>query len=648
MRRVQKYGKQSVAVVLLLFLFSFAFQGPALGEEKSDQAPGLITMNFKDVDLGVLIKFISDLTQKNFVVDPAVKGRVTILSPRKVSVGEAYKVFLSVLEVNGFTAVPAGQVVKIIKASEAKGKGVETFFGKGTRAPTDRIITQLYPLRYADSSNLAKLLKPLVPRTGLLIPYAETNTLIIIDVFSNIERLLRIIRQLDVEGVEETAIFMLQYARAEKLVPKLKEIFLQKRGRKLMRSRVKMISDERTNALIVVAPPKIMADIRMLVGRLDQKEAKPRATIHIYSLQNAVAEDLVKVLSQIPGKGAEKKKGGAPLVSKNVQISADKATNTLVIIAEPDEYHVLKQIIEKLDIPRTMVYVEALIVEVSTDKALELGVEWRAGNTYNGGYGEGSRGGVWVGGTAGSQGGLNALSTGSLPAGFAAGVVGRAVTLGSVTFPTLGAFIKAVRTDSDFNIISTPQILTLDNEEAVIEVGKTIPFVTRIDQGTSTTDRAIQSFEYKDVGVTLKVTPQINSQDLVRLNLEESVKTVLETTALGGTVLAPTTAFRSAKTTITVRDGETAVIGGLIEKQMNRGKTQVPCLGGLPFMGWLFKTTSDRDIKTNLLVFLTPHIVKNEGTAKDLYKKKRGLIDREQMKADKREQSEILRQKGFR
>lgn len=477
---MQKYGKQSAMLVLLFFLFSFVFQGPALGKKKPAHAPRLITMNFKDVDLGVLIKFISDLTQKNFVVDPAVKGRVTILSPRKVSVAEAYKVFLSVLEVNGFTAVPAGEVVKIIKASEAKGKGVETFFGKKTRTPTDRVITQLYPLKYADASNLAKLLKPLVPRTGLLIPYAETNTLIIIDVLSNIDRLIRIIRQLDVEGVEETAVFMLQYARAEKLVPKLKEIFLQKRGRRLIKTRVKMISDERTNALIVVAPPKIMADIRMLVERLDQKEAKPRATIHIYSLQNAVAEDLVKVLSQLPGKGAEKKKGGAPLVSKNVQISADKATNTLVIIAEPDEYRVLKQVIEKLDVPRTMVYVEALIVEVSTDKALELGVEWRAGNTYNGGYGGGSRGGVWVGGTAGSQGGLNALSTGSLPAGFAAGVVGREVTLGSVSFPTLGAFIRAVRTDSDFNIISTPQILTLDNEEAVIEVGKNIPFVTRM------------------------------------------------------------------------------------------------------------------------------------------------------------------------
>lgn len=149
------------------------------------------------------------------------------------------------------------------------------------------------------------------------------------------------------------------------------------------------------------------------------------------------------------------------------------------------------------------------------------------------------------------------------------------------------------------------------------------------------------------MGVTLKVTPQINSRDLVRLKLEESVRTVLETTALGGTVLAPTTAFRSAKTTITVRDGETAVIGGLIEKQMNRGKTQVPCLGGLPFAGWLFKSTSDRDIKTNLMVFLTPHIVKNERTANDLYEKKRGLIDREQRKADKREQSEILRQEGF-
>jgi len=646
MRPNSQNGKRIVLAFFLLFT-SFSLIGPAGGEEQLHKPQGLITMNFKDVDLGVLIKFISDLTEKNFVVDPAVKGRVTILSPRKVSVGEAYKVFLSVLEVNGFTTVPAGKVVKIIKASEARGKGVETIFGKGTRSPSDNIITQLYPLKYADALNLAKLLKPLVPRTGVLIPYADTNTLIIIDVLSNIDRLIKIIKQLDVEGVEETQVFMLEWARAEKLVPKLKEIFLQNQKSRLSKKTVKMISDERTNALIVVTSPKVMADIRMLIGKLDRREAKPRTTIHIYSLQYAVAEDLVKVLSEIPGKGAEKKKGGAPLISKDVQISADKATNSLVIIAEPGEYSTLKEIIEKLDIPRTMVYVEALIVEVSTDKALELGVEWRAGNIYKGGYGQGSDGGVWLGGTAGSTGGLSDLSGGSLPAGFAAGVIGKAVTLGSVTFPTLGAFIKAVRTDSDFNIISTPQILTLDNEEAVIEVGKNIPFVTRIDQGTSTTDRAIQNFEYKDVGVKLTVTPQINREDLVRLKLEESVKTVLESTALGGTVLAPTTAFRSAKTTITVRDGETAVIGGLIEKQMNRGKTQTPCLGGLPIMGWLFKNTTDRDVKTNLMVFLTPHIIKNQATAEGLYKGKRELIDREQMKADSREQTEILRQKGF-
>jgi len=651
-KRPVVYGKGRGVVFLLLlcFLLAGGFASELNASEKKGKAPrkaGLITMNFKDVDLGVLIKFISEITGRNFVVDPAVKGQVTILSPEKVTIDEAYRVFLSVLEVNGFTTVKAGKVIKIIRASEAKGKGVETFFEKGPRGVEDKVITQLYPLKYAAATDLAKLLKPLTAKTGLLIPYQETNTLIVIDVSSNIHRLVRIVDELDVRGVEEIRVFTLEYARAEKLGPKIKEVLQEKGKKRLGKHVLKIIADERTNSLVVLANPKTTTDVQMLIEKLDRRETRPRATIHIYTLENAVAEDLVNVLSEIPGKGAKGKKGKAPLISKEVQISADKATNSLVIIAEPEEYEILEDVIKKLDVPRTMVYVEALIMEVSADRALELGVEWRVGNKYHSGYGTDKRGGVWVGGTAGGGGGLENLASGSLPAGFAAGVVGRAISLGGVTFPSIGAFIKAVRSDSDFNIISTPQILTLDNEEATIEVGQNIPFVTRIDEGTSTTDRAIQSFEYKDVGVTLKVTPQINQNRFVRLKIEESVRNVVESTALGGTVLAPTTTFRTAKTTITVKDNETAVIGGLIEKTMNRSKTQTPCLGNIPVLGWLFKELSDKNVKTNLLVFLTPHIVENPEEGRALYEEKRRQLDREQEKADRRDARGYIRRKGM-
>jgi len=595
-----------------------------------------------------LIKFISELTGKNFLVDPAVQGNVTILSPQKVTLDEAYKVFLSVLEVHGYTTVSAGKIIKVIPAGEARSKGVETIPGKRLKFQEDKVITQLVPLNYADAAVLGRLLRALIQKTGLLIPYPDTNTLIIIDALSNINRLIRIINELDVPGDEEINVFALKYARAEILAKKLLNVFQKRRGKKVIQQQnLKIIPDERTNILIVLATSNSTSDIRMLIEKLDQKQIRPRENIHIYSLENAVAEDLAKVLSQIPGKGPKGKKGKAPLISREVQISADKATNTLVIIAEPDEYQIIEEVIKKLDLPRTMVYVEALIMEVSATKALDLGVEWRVGHEYNAGFGAGQRGGFWFGGSTGTDANMDNLATGSIPSGFAAGVIGRGITLGAITFPTIGAFIRAVRTDTDFNIISTPQILTLDNEEAIIDVGQTLPFVTRIDQGTSTEDRAIQSFEYKDVGVTLKVTPQINNNRFVRLQMEQTVKSVVETTALGGTVLAPTTTFRTAKTTITVQDGETAVIGGLIEKRMNRGKAQTPCLGNIPLMGWLFKNVSDRDEKTNLLVFLTPHIVENPQEGRDLYEKKKGGLDKEADKASEKREQDKLRKMSF-
>jgi len=394
-----------------------------------------------------------------------------------------------------------------------------------------------------------------------------------------------------------------------------------------------------------------MAKIRLLVDKLDQRQARPRENIHIYSLQNAVAENLAKVLMEIPGKGTKDEKAKAAPVSKDVQISADKSTNALVIIAEPEEYAILEEVIKKLDEPRTMVYVEALILEVSANKALELGVEWRVGNTYDGGYGADKSGGVWFGGSSGSNSPVaEAFNTGTLsglPAGFVAGVLGKGITLGSITFPTIAAFVRAVKTDSDFNIISTPQIMTLDNEEASIEVGSNIPFVTQVDQGTETTSRAIQNFQYKDVGVTLKVTPQINDEGFIRLKIEESVKSVISQTALQGTVLAPTTTYRTAKTSISVRDSETAVIGGLIETRMDRGTTQTPCLGSIPAFGWLFKTAADRDEKTNLMVFLTPHVVRNVEEAREIFGKKKTYMDKESERALNVQEKEIIRKKAF-
>jgi len=643
-------------ILFLVFLFPLF---PALGsaqedlktgqQEHASGKPAYVTMNFKDVDLQVFIKFISELTGKNFLIDPNVKGTVTIVSPQKVTVNEVYQVFLSVLEINGFTILDAGNITKIVPIAAAKTKATDTVLRKRLGPREDRIITQLVPLKYADATYLGKLLASLVEKTGLLIPYQETNTIIVIDTQSNINRLVRIITELDLPGDEQAWIAPLRFARADDLAKKLIALFQEKRTAATAgRQDLKIMADERTNSLVVLAAPAHMERIKLLVEKLDYEKARPRENIHIYSLQNAVAEDLAKVLMEIPGKGTKDEKVKAPAVSKEVQISADKATNTLVIIAEPEEYAILESVIAKLDEPRIMVYVEALIMEVSATKALDLGVEWRVGDEFDGGFREGSSGGVWFGGARGDTSLVTEVAaTGTLPAGFTAGVIGNGITLGGVTFPTIAAFVRAVKTDTDFNILSTPQILTLDNEEASIEVGQNIPFVTRVDLGDQVTSRAIQNFEYRDVGVMLKVTPQINDNGFIRLKVEESIKSVVSQTALGGTVLAPTTSHRTAKTSIHLRAGETAVIGGLIETNINRSKTQTPCLGNVPALGWLFKSTRDRDEKTNVMVFLTPYIVRGPEEAARLHDGKRGYLENEAERAKKAQEQEVIRQKAY-
>jgi len=666
MRQNRKAHKNLLGLFLLLLVLCFGIV-PALGQEKagktepndSQAKPAYITMNFKDVDLQVFIKFISELTGKNFLIDPNVKGTVTIVSPQKVTVDEVYKVFLSVLEVNGFTVIEAGQVSKILPAAAAKTKATETFLEKRLRAPEDKVVTQLVPLKHAEAVTLARLLASLVEKTGLLVPYAETNTMIVIDTLSNINRIVRIVTELDVPGEEEIWVTQLRHGKADDMAKKLATLLQERRGAApaagqqagVVRADLKILPDERTNSLVVLAGPNPMAKVKLLVDKLEQRQVRPRENIHIYSLQNAIAETLAKVLMEIPGKGTKDEKAKAAPVSKDVQVSADKATNTLVIIAEPEEYAILEEVIRKLDEPRPLVYVEALIMEVSASKALDLGVEWRLGNTYDGGYGAGQPGGVYFGGSQGSSSPVaDAINTGTvagLPAGFVAGVLGKGITLGSITFPTIAAFVRAVKTDSDFNVISTPQILTLDNEEASIEIGQNIPFVTQVVESSQTTDRPIQNFQYKDVGVTLKVTPQINEDGFIRLKIEESVKAVISQTALRGTVLAPTTTYRTAKTSIMVKDGETAVIGGLIEARLDRGKTSTPCLGDIPAFGWLFKTTEDRDEKTNLMVFMTPRVARGVEDAKKIYDQKRGHMDKEAERALKAQEQEVIRKKAF-
>jgi general secretion pathway protein D len=592
-----------------------------------------ISMDFDQVDIKVFIKFISELTGKNFVIDDKVRGKVTVLSPSKISVEEAYKVFESVLEVNGFTTVPAGKVIKVVPSVEARQKSVEL-----RRAPlfvprpNDRIITQIIPLLYAESQEVRKLLAPMVSKQGVVIAYDPTDILIITDFQSNIQRLLSIVEEIDVEFQDATiTVVPLEYASAESLSTTVSGL-LESRQKQVKGRRagppLKILSYERINVIIVLADRQNTQMIKALVKTLDQPTPKGAGNVQVVYLANAQAEELAKVLTGLPTK--PQAKGEQPIISTEVKIVADKATNSLVITAKPEEYSVLEPIIQKLDIPRKQVYVEALIMEVRATLQISVGVDWiGAGKTD---LPFGADDGVAFGGsrTSGVS-PLDEFGNLALPSGLTAGVVSFPVTIGGITFSNLAALITAGQTDNNFNIIATPQLMTLDNEEASVVVAENIPFSTRVDEGTAVTDRAIQSFEYRDVGVTLKITPQINEKRFVKLKIfEEISRVVSETTRLSPTqvVLAPTTTKRTAETNVQVRDGQTVVIAGLVGDNVDITSTKVPCLGDIPIVGWLFKSETRNTTRTNLLVFLTPYIVAAPEEADQIYLRKSKMMEK--------------------
>jgi general secretion pathway protein D len=595
---------------------------------KKEPEKRFVTIDFDNVDILLFIKFISEVTGKNFVIDDKVKGKVTIVSPTKISVDEAYKVFESVLEVQGFATVPSGSIVKIIPSVEARGKSIETRLREEATSPEDKVITQLIRLDYANPDELKKLFAPLISKNSIMVSYPPSGMLIVTDVLSNIQRLLHIIKAIDVVGIgEEISVIPLEHAIASNMVKTLTTIF-QTTGPRLTPIRkgaaaaaaepaIRIVADERTNALILSASEYDTSRIKQLIKLLDQETPRGEGDIRVYYLQYADAEELAKVLTALPSKEAQpaaKGQAAAPVISKGVQIVADKATNSLVITANKQDYLALMDVIEKLDISRPMVFIEALIMEVSLRKSFNLGVEWRVGDDI----------GTWEGrevGAFGASGSGTTIGTAANPPGLSIGVLGESITIGGVEFPSLAAVVQAFQSDSDVHILQTPQIMTTDNEEAQVVVASNIPYLSKESAGT---EQAYSVYEYKDVGVTLKITPQINQERFLRLVISLEYSTIQE----GSLADRPSTLKRSAETTVVMKDDHTVVIGGLVGEQINRSHSGTPCLGDIPLLGRAFTSSGRSRDKTNLFIFLTPHIVEDPAEATRLYERKKEGIDR--------------------
>ncbi len=602
-------------------------------------------IDFNDVDIRKVIETVSEITGKNFLIDDRVQGKVTVIGPKSLTAGELYQVFLSILNVKGFAVVPSGKINKVVPSANIAGYGVQMKVGKSEGiAGIDAYVTQIIPVEYTEAEELKNLLAPLIPKTDNITAYGPTNLLIVTTTESLLSRINQIISMVDVPGArEEIRLIPVSYASVQELATKVTQVLQSQagqttaapaqrnvRGRQpapAASSEAKIIADERTNTLIAIGDSQTLDRVEDLVKKLDVSVPQGSGKIQVYYLQNADADELASVLSGIPleesvdlttaapGTPAPKQPVRSQVNKSDISIIADLATNALVITATPEEYAALKNVIEKLDVPRDQVLVEVLIAEVGFTKTMELGVEWRVADDLNGDAA------VFGGSNYGEFDQLVA-NLPAAPSGLVVGAIGETISFGDLEFPSLGALIRALKTDSDVNILSTPTIVTTDNKEAEIIVGQTVPFQT--SQKFDANNQPIYTFDYRDVGLTLRLTPRINSSSFVKLDIFSKLE-ALVAGAVGTQELAPTTLKRQANTTVVVKDGETVVIGGMIRDDKVKNVSSVPILGQLPLFGPLFRSQSSRSEKVNLLIFLTPHVI---SSSKQLQEEARGRVDK--------------------
>jgi general secretion pathway protein D len=479
-----------------------------------------------------------------------------------------------------------------------------------SKDPRDKVVTQLVRLKHSSPEDIKKILAPLVSQTSVLISHVPSGMLIITETMSNIQKLLSIIQELDVESREEEVAFIpLVNASADAIAKILTSVYQRSPGAQrpgqATTDSVKVVPYERVNALIVLASSSDMERVKSLISVLDTVVQRAEGNIHVYYLQNATAVELAKVLNDLPGEMAQEGEnvGRAAAISKDVRVMADEETNSLIIRATKDEYVVLEDVIQQLDIARRMVYLEALIMEVDADKTFDVGVEWAAGGIFSDGTGNivsGFREGSGLGNPVS---GIDGSADPSLASGFTLGVLKQGVRIGDVTFANLGAVVRAFRSDSDVNVISTPQILTMDNKTAEISVGENIPYQTSVN--LTDNNNEFTQFEYRDVATKLSITPHINQSDVLRLEIQTEVVRIKDAG------LTPTTFNRTATTTVILNDKSTVVIGGIIGQDATESNFKVPILGDIPVLGWLFKNHTNTNRKTNMFIFITPRIVRN-------------------------------------
>jgi general secretion pathway protein D len=615
----------AIATAATLSLSSTLGIAPAVAQDS-------ITMSFVNADIRSVIETIGKATGKNFIIDPRVTGNMNIVSQTPVTKELAYEILLSTLRVHGFAAIEERGAIKIVPEADAKTSGSVMVPGAATKG--DRIVTQVFALQNESAAQLATVLRPLVAQNNFIGAYPGNNTLVITDYASNVDRIRRIITAIDVPGSSDLQTIKLQYASAVDIANTIVRLLPEASANPSNPGAPAKLSvgvEPRTNALIIRADsPALVTRLRALVAQIDTPTAA-NGNINVVYLKNAEATKIAETLRGLMG-GASASTSATPtannagaaqpnLVSASPapasNIQAYAATNSLIITAPDHVYNSLRSVIDKLDQRRAQVYVEALIVEVTSSVAAEFGIQWQDLTGIN-------RSGTQViGGTNFGTSGTNiitgAQNIGTVGQGLNIGVVRGQVTIpGLGTVLNLGALARALENDQRANVLSTPNILTLDNEEAKIVVGQNVPFVTgSYTQSTNTSTNPFQTIERKDIGLTLRVTPQVAEGGAVKLKVFQEVSSVVPTTS---TVRSADliTNKRSIENTVLVDDGQTVVIGGLISDDTKNGDSRVPLLGDIPVIGNLFKYQTRSREKTNLMVFLRPLVIRDSKSAAQL------------------------------
>ena len=578
-----------------------------------------ITLNLKDADIRALISTVSKFTGKNFIIDPRVKAKVTVISANTLTPEAVYEVFLSVLQVHGYAAVPTGSVIKIVPQVNAKQGPLPLSRGSKDNFADDELITKIIRLDHVPASQLVPILRPLVPQQGHLAAYNPTNTLIITDHAGNIQRLMKIIAGVDRPDSDELEIIPLKHASASEIVRILNSLNAGGSAKDASK-KLKLAADDRTNSILVTGDRASRLKIRATITFLDTPLEDGGGNTHVIYLKYAKAENLVKILTGLKSPGsktggvkskaklASSKVTSGSVVSQNAIIQADEETNALIITADPTTVKNLKAVIRQLDIRRAQVLIEAIIAEITISNNKEVGVGIAVDGTQS------TNGALPVGVSNFAGVGELLLSVASgtaptaLPAGMSFGLGGE-----NGSGVRYGALLRALQTDTNTNILSTPNIVTLDNEEAELIVGQNLPFVTGSFTGTGSTDpnNPFQTIERQDVGLTLKVTPQINEGDTVKLEIEQETSSVIPGTIEQGIA----TRKRFIRTSVLVDDGGILILGGLIQEEVSDTESKVPLLGDIPLIGFLFRTQSTTKTKANLMVFLRPTILRDHKDA---------------------------------